>query len=84
MNTTTPPAVPRGRHHADLAQLWGCSAKTILRLIKTGELPALRLGAKTYMIADVDAAAFYATRSRGLSSLGASGASKNGGRPWGG
>ena len=85
MNTIQPDArPPRGRHHADLAVLWGCSPKTILRLIHSGQLPAARLGAKTYMVADVDAAVFYATRSRGLSASGSSGASPSGGRPWGG
>lgn len=71
---------PRLLHHTALAILWSCSVKTILRAIHRGDLPAVRMGAKTYLIAEVDAAAFYATRSRGLSS---SGASLRGGRPWG-
>jgi excisionase family DNA binding protein len=67
-------------HHADLARFWGCSRKTILRLIKRGQLPAVQLGAKTWSITKVDAAVFYATKKGGLSS---SGAYARGGRPWG-
>jgi excisionase family DNA binding protein len=84
--TPTDPAParpPRALHHADLAVLWGCSRKTILRLIRSGELPAMRLGAKTFVVAEVDAALFYATRKGGLSASGSSGASSRGGRPWG-
>lgn len=71
---------PRAIHHADLARRWNCSRKTILRLIHAKELPAVRLGPKTWIVAEVDAAVFYATRKGGLS---ASGASSCGGRPWG-
>lgn len=80
---SAPACPPRALHHADLARLWGCSRKTVLRLIHAGELPAMRLGAKTYVIAEVDAALFYATRKGGLGASGASGASNRGGRPWG-
>jgi excisionase family DNA binding protein len=81
MSTTQPPAVPRGLHHNDVALLWGCSVRTILRLIHSGELEAARIGRKTYIVSQVDAAEFYARRSAGLSAIGQS---KNGGRPWGG
>lgn len=69
-------------HHKDLARHWNCSVRTVLRHIHAGRLPALKLGARTYMITPVDAAAFYATHRTG--GLSASGASMNrGGRPWG-
>jgi excisionase family DNA binding protein len=69
-----------------LAAFWGCSKKTILRAIESGDLVAIRLGQKTIRITAVDASAFYALRSN----LSASGASvtdspppKPCGRPWG-
>lgn len=72
---------PACYHHAELAQLWGCTRKTVLRLIHAGELPAVQLGPKTYAIAKIDAGTFYATRKKaGLSSYGSYG---RGGRPWG-
>lgn len=64
----------------ELAGLWNCSTKTILRAVRSGDLPALHLGQKTIRITEVDAGVFYLKRSSGLSS---SGASPSGGRPWG-
>lgn len=65
----------------EVAGLWGCSTKTVLRLIRAGELPAVRLSRKTIFVSEVDAAAFYATRSTHLSSIGSIAAGA--GRPWG-
>jgi hypothetical protein len=69
-------------HHADLARAWNCSVKTILRHIHSGALPAYQFGARTFMVAKVDAAVFYATR-RTPGNLSSSGSSLNRGRPWG-
>ena len=54
---------------ADLAKFWGCSRKTILRIIARGDLPAVRLSPQTIRILAVDAAAFYAKHSAGLSTV---------------
>ena len=51
---------------ADLAALWGVSRKTVLRAIRRGDLPAVRVGPQCIRVTPVDAAAFYAARSSGL------------------
>lgn len=50
-----------------LARFWNCSARTIRRLIDSGQLPAVRIGPRLIRIKRVDADAFYATRSTYLS-----------------
>jgi len=78
---------PKAYSPADLAEFWGCSRKTILRIIARGDLPAVRLAPQTIRILKVDAAAYYATHSEGLSPVapvGTDEASKRPcGRPWG-
>ncbi len=65
----------------EIGGLWGCSTKTVLRLVGKGELPALRLSRKTILITSTDAAATYAVKFSGLSSIGS--IENRGGRPWG-
>jgi excisionase family DNA binding protein len=52
---------------AQLAKFWGCSRKTILRIIKRGELPAVRIGPQEIRVMKVDSAAYYARQSVNLS-----------------
>jgi hypothetical protein len=69
-----------------LAAFWGCSTKTILRAIESGDLVAIRLGQKTIRITATDAAAFYAIRSNlsaSVPSVTHNTPSKPCGRPWG-
>ena len=51
---------------SQLARFWGCSPRTVNRLIDSGELPAHDLGGKVRLITKVDAAAFWAKRRTGL------------------
>lgn len=69
---------------AQLARFWGCSRKTILRIIRRGELPAVRIGNQELRVMNVDSAAYYAKKSIGLSPVvPGEGAPKPCGRPWG-
>lgn len=52
----------------ELADFWNVSRKTVLRAIRSGRLPALKLGARTIRILPVDAAAYYAANAVGVSS----------------
>src|SRR4051812_16236258 len=65
----------------EVALLWGCSTKTVLRLISSGSLPAIRVTRKTILITKVDADIFYASKQTGLSSIGS--IRHGGGRHWG-
>lgn len=51
----------------ELADFWGVSRRTILRAIRRGDLPAVRIGPQSIRITRVDAAAYYARKSSGLS-----------------
>lgn len=50
----------------DLAELWGVSRKTVLRAIRGGDLPAVRIRPQCIRVTPVDAAAYYATRASGI------------------
>lgn len=45
-----------------LAQRWGVSRETVLRLIARGELPALKVNARVIRISEADAAVGYIRR----------------------
>ena len=51
---------------AELAEFWGCSRKTILRIIRRGDMPAVKITPQTIRILAVDASAYYAKRSSGI------------------
>lgn len=51
----------------DIADQWGVHRKTVLRIIRRGELPAVRIGPQNLRIMPVDAAAYYSLKSTGLS-----------------
>lgn len=78
---------PKSFSPAELADFWGCSRKTILRIIRRGELPAVHLTAQTIRVMAADAAAFYAKNSVGLSPVAPVGrgspSTRSCGRPWG-
>lgn len=69
---------------AQLAKFWGCSRKTILRIVRRGELPAVRIGLQELRVMKVDSAAYYARQSVNLSPV-VPGLTKSkvAGRPWG-
>jgi len=56
-----PPSVKWITPHI-LAHRWGVNRMTILRLIRSGELPVLKINARVFRIAEVDAAALYARK----------------------
>ncbi|ROR53274.1 excisionase family DNA binding protein [Luteococcus japonicus] len=43
---------------AELAEQWGCSDKTVRRLISSGQLPAYRVGKRLIRILQEDADSF--------------------------
>jgi len=45
-----------------LAKRWGVSRETVLRMIRSGELPVHRVNTRVYRIAEADAAAVAARR----------------------
>jgi excisionase family DNA binding protein len=45
-----------------LAQRWGVSRETILRAVRTGELPVHRVNSRVYRIAETDAAVLFVKR----------------------
>jgi hypothetical protein len=72
---------PRMLAPCDLARHWGCSIRTVLRLLAPrGELPCVRLNRQTILVAEIDAAAFYALRFSNLSAVGSVRSRR--GRPW--
>ena len=64
MNPTASPIVPRWLSPSQLARRWGVHPETILRLIRAGRLPALRVNARVLKIAEVEAAAHLATQAK--------------------
>lgn len=56
-----------GHSPQDIADTWGVSRKTVLRAIRRGELPAVRIGPQSIRIMPVDAAAYYLKKSVNLS-----------------
>jgi excisionase family DNA binding protein len=67
MNQNLP---PKSYSPQQLADLWTCSRKTILRAIRRGDLPSVRIGPQTIRVLSVDAAVYYLKNSRGLSPVG--------------
>ncbi len=69
--TETPLAGPRAKWLSPhtLAQRWGVSRKTVLRLVRSGDLPVHRLNARVYRIAEADAEAYARKRYGHLSEL---------------
>ena len=57
---------PQGQSPQELAAFWNCICETILRAIRRGDLPAVRIGPKTIRVLKVDASAYYAAHSRCL------------------
>jgi excisionase family DNA binding protein len=64
MNQNLP---PKSYSPQQLADLWTCSRKTILRAIRRGDLPSVKIGPQTIRVLAVDASIFYLKNSRGLS-----------------
>ena len=58
---------PKSFSPQELADLWTCSRKTILRAIRRGALPSVKIGPQTIRVLAVDAAVYYLKNSRGLS-----------------
>ncbi len=60
------PSAPKFFTPQDLAEQWGVHRKTVLRAIRRGDLPAVRIGPQTIRVTEVDAAIFYAKRASGV------------------
>jgi excisionase family DNA binding protein len=63
------PISPKSFSPEQLANLWTCSRKTILRAIRRGDLPSVKIGPQTIRVLAVDASVYYLRNSRGLSSV---------------
>lgn len=67
-----------------LADFWGCSRETILRLVRRGELTGIWISPQNLRITKVDAGLYYARKSVNLSPVVAGERKgKLAGRPWG-
>lgn len=59
---------PKSYSPKQLAELWSCHRKTILRAIRRGDLPAVKIGPQTVRVMAVDAGVYYLKNSTGVSS----------------
>jgi excisionase family DNA binding protein len=64
MQTSTKWATPH-----QLSTRWGCSRATVLRAIKSGELPSLRLNKRVLRVNEADADALYTKKYSKLKQL---------------
>ena len=65
---TTPPPIKWLSPHV-LALRWGVHRETILRLIRSGELPAHKINRRVYRISETDASVVYLQRCTKLAHL---------------